>query len=234
MKTAVLICGQIRDAKRCFESINEHVVQPYNADVFIDTWMPSNDDVMLDHRGDIIRNDMSIDEIISNYRPKLITVEDFNNPLTSRIKQNCPKSAKSYDGNLAWETKVENVFYMYYKLWRVSELKTYYENMNGFKYDCVIRLRFDLQFESFPIFNPESNQVFIPERGDHRGGINDLLAVGGGTAMDKYTSLFKNMKSYIENGVGLHPESLLRSHLEISNVQVDRFPLTYNLRGISL
>ncbi|CAB4124317.1 hypothetical protein UFOVP49_155 [uncultured Caudovirales phage] len=229
MKTAVVISGQIRDAKQCFNSLHGEILLPYNADVFIDTWIPTNS--IVDHRGDLIPNDMSIDEIIFNYKPKMINVEDFNSPFMKYIKDTAPKKTSSYDGSLAWETKVENVFYMYYKVWRANSLKSYYEKLNGFKYDCVIRMRFDLEFGSFPIIVPKKNEIYIPEGSNHRGGINDLMALGDSDTMDKHANLFCSLNQYMNMDIGLHPESLMRSHLEQLNLDIKRFQITYKLRG---
>jgi hypothetical protein len=230
MKTAILISGQLRDAKNCFLSLKEHVIDSYNADVFIDTWSPGNN--LLDHRGQLIPDNLSTQEMLSLYKPKLAMFEDFDNsPLFDRIKHSNIGNKMGYDGSHAWETKIENVFYMYYKVWRCFQHMKHYEAINSFKYDQVIRMRFDLLFESFPIIQAEHATVYIPAGFDHRGGINDLLSLGTRETMEKICDLFSNLVQYAESGVGMHPESILRTHIERCGVKINRFPLKYKLRG---
>lgn len=230
MKTAVLISGQVRDAKQCYPTLNEHIIQPYNADVFIDTWAPNSE--IIDHRGQLIPNDLSAQEILNLYKPKLALFEDFNSsPLFQRIRDYKIDNRTAYDGSHAWETKIENVFYMYYKVWTCFKRMKHYEEMNNFRYDRVIRMRFDLLFESFPIVEVAPETVYVPQGFDHRGGINDLLSLGTRETMEKVCGLFTNLVKYANDGVGFHPESILRTHMNRCGLDIDRFPVKYKLRG---
>lgn len=231
MKTALLISGQIRNAKECYPSLYEHIIKPYQADVFVDTWLPNN--YTLDHRGQYIPNDMSVDEVLREYRPKLSTFEDFD---TSRLIQALSKvnieNRKAYDGSWAHETIVPNIFYMYYKVWRCFDLMKNYESLNEVKYDLVIRMRFDLQFDEFPMIKDLApSSVYVPSGSDHRGGLNDLLAYGDNASMERYCLLFPSLFNYANSGMGFHPESVLRQHIEISKIKIERFDLKYKLRG---
>lgn len=230
MKTAILLSGQIRDAKDCYPSLKEFVIDQYNADVFIDTWIPESN--VLDHRGNLIKNDLTSDEVISLYKPKLCLFEDFDTtPVFQKMKELKVENKTAYDGSFAWETKTENIFYMYYKVWRSLQLMKHYESMNNLVYDRVIRMRFDLKFESFPVLDINPNTVYIPEGFDHRGGINDLISIGDRAAMEKVCDLFKYLIEYAQSGVGFHPESILRTHIETCLLNIVRFPIKYKLRG---
>jgi hypothetical protein len=230
MKTAILISGQLRDARNCFPSLKEYVIDLYNADVFIDTWSPSSN--LLDHRGQLIPDNLTTQEMLSLYKPKLAMFEDFDDsPLFDRIKQTVNGNKIGYDGSHAWETKIENVFYMYYKVWRCLQHMKHYEAINNFKYDQVIRMRFDLLFESFPIIQADPGIVYVPAGFDHRGGINDLLSLGNRETMEMICDLFVNLVQYAKAGFGMHPESILRTHIETCGLKINRFPLKYKLRG---
>lgn len=231
MKTAVLISGQIRNAKECYPSLHEKIIQPYGADVFIDSWLPNN--YTLDHRGQYIPNDMTVDEILREYRPKLATFEDFD---TSRLHQTLGKTnienRQAFDGSWAHETIIPNIFYMYYKVWRCFDLMRNYESLNDIKYDCVIRMRFDLSFDDFPLFREVApDTVYVPSGSDHRGGLNDLMALGDAASMERYCLLFPSLFNYANSGMGFHPESILRHHMNLSKLVVDRFDVKYKLRG---
>ena len=230
MKTALLLSGQVRDAKNCFPTLKQHIIEPYQADVFIDTWVP--DSHVLDHRGQLIADDLSTQEVLSLYKPKLAMFEDFNSsPFFRRIKDYNIDNRTAYDGSHAWETKIENVFYMYYKVWTCFQNMKHYEEMNNFRYDRVIRMRFDLLFESFPIVEVLPGIVYVPSGFDHRGGINDLLSLGTRETMAKVCGLFENLVQYANDGVGFHPESILRTHIDKCELGIDRFPVKYKLRG---
>lgn len=230
MKTAVLISGQIRNAKECYQSLFEHIINPYKADVFIDTWLPHN--YTLDHRNQFIPNNMMVDEVLREYRPKLSTFEDFDSsPLMNAIGKVNIQNREAYDGSWAHETIAPNIFYMHYKSWRCYELMRNYESINDVRYNRIIRMRFDLAFDGFPIIEPESNTIYIPEGGDHRGGLNDLMALGDADSMKRYFEVFNNLFSYANAQMGFHPESIMRKHLEFSNLKVKRFSINYKLRG---
>lgn len=230
MRTAILLSGQIRDARDCFPTLDQQIIQPYNADVFIDTWVPESQ--VLDHRGQLITDNLSTQEVLKLYKPKLAMFEDFNaSPLFDRIRNYKIENRTAYDGSHAWETKIENVIYMYYKVWRCFQHMKHYETMNNFTYDRVIRMRFDLQFESFPVVDTQPGNVYVPAGFDHRGGINDLLSMGTRETMEKVCDLFLKTMQYAESGVGFHPESLLRTHIEKCELAINRFPVRYKLRG---
>lgn len=236
MKVAVLLPGQIRNSKECTQSIIKNIVEPYSADVFIHTWNPI--DKIKDHRGKYIPNDASIEELKEQYKPRDIVVEDFDTVSAgvqfAPIKLYKPYPVVSYDGCHAWESKIENLFYMWYKTKKVFDIM----EATGEKYDLVIKIRFDLEFIDFPKLNPKENTVYIPINGDHRGGINDIMAAGDQHTMRWYCNLFDYLNAYAINPyrpskgyVCLHPESTLKYHLEQGGFSLERFALQYKLRG---
>jgi hypothetical protein len=230
MRTAILISGQLRDAKDCFPSLKEYIINPYDADVFIDTWTPGNN--VLDHRGQLIADSLSVHDTLSLYMPKMAMFEDFDNsPFFDRIKKNAIGNKIGFDGSHAWETKIENIFYMYYKVWRCFQHMKHFEAINNFKYDRVIRMRFDLVFEEFPIIETQPTTVYVPSGSDHRGGISDLLCLGDRESMEMICSLFSHLLEYAASGAGMHPESILRTHMHKCGLKINRFPLKYKLRG---
>lgn len=231
MRTAVLISGQIRNAKDGYSSLTEKIIKPYNADVFIETWCPQNE--ILDHRNKIIPNNMTADEIILSYKPKVISFEDFDGAENiHRIAHQEIQNRNGFDGSYAWETKTPNVFYMYYKIWKNYISMNQYEKLNGIRYDILVRTRFDLEYDEFPLFEDIApNQIYIPSGSNHRGGICDLFAIGGRDSMEKYFKLFEYIKIYIETNATFHPESLLRYHLNNFDLDVRRFDLKYKIRG---
>jgi hypothetical protein len=235
MKTALIVSGQIRDGKKCFDSINEHILKKYNPDVFAHTWIPN--EKMLDHRGQRIEDDASIVDVMNMYKPKSFLVEDFESPnniaaynALANISDDAPHRM-AYDGSHAWESKFENVYFMYYSIFKAWMLKQHYEQTNKVKYDYLIRIRFDVSYDEFPMFVSKANTLQIPLGHSARGGISDLLVCGEDLVMDRYCQLFTKIFDYFKNGETLHPESMFKRYLEQQKINVERFPLSYYLRG---
>lgn len=234
MKTALILSGQIRDAKQNWDSIKSTIVEKFNADVFISTW--SDNSIIVDHRGDILPNDTTISEMLAAYRPKVCDVEENESPLFSsfnafaQIPQESPYRI-AYDGSHAWESKIHNIVFMHYKIWKAFNVMKNYEYVNSVRYDRIIRARFDLNIENFPDIIPEENTIYVPENADWRGGLCDLLCLGDAKTAEIYCKLFETITWRMQNGRTMHPESALRDHLDIHKVKIERFPLDYYLRG---
>ena len=217
MKTAVCISGQLRTLE-FLPNLVEKIITPLGADVFIDSW---------------ITNDVNVHNVISLLRPKMVHLEDMNDaPLTHQIRCSLPAQVIDYNGNEAHEIKkVENVPFMWYKIWRCNELMHQYEKHNRIRYDRVVRLRTDITVRQMPNIIPEVKTLYIPAGNDHRNGICDLLALGNPQTMDLYCDLYNNVHRYMTLGFGFHPESLLRRHIEVNQLAVKRFECNVGIRG---
>ena len=84
-------------------------------------------------------------------------------------------------------------------IFKCNELKETYANENGFQYDYVIRLRFDL-IVYHPIIcrqlNP--NYIYYLEMGQTDKLISDWLNIGSNSIMNIYSSMYFSM-DYINN-----------------------------------
>jgi hypothetical protein len=214
-------------------NILEQVILPYKADVFIDTWIPfGNTSIRTNDKSNIPQ---VIEEYAEKYRPKMMVLDNFDDiPLTHQIRKVLPKSAMTY-GNVVESTftNKENVMFMWYKIWKVNQLRKLYEQANRIRYDCIIRLRMDTSFKDgeFPVIEPKRKSVYIPIGGDYEGGICDMLAIADPITMDLYCELYNEIYRYATAGIGIHPESMLRKHLEINRLNIERFDCTFALRG---
>lgn len=231
MRTAVIFFGQTREAADNAENFLKHIIVPYDADVFISTWHPK-------HENDKNGNSKKIaflDTVTELYSPTIIHSEDFDTcAYVQKVKSNGRSNKKAYDGSWAEETIIPNVHYMWYKIRQATLLKNFHEHATGIKYDTVIRLRFDLCIESFPILEPKKNEVYIPRGFDHRGGYNDLLSVSDSTVSDTLGALYGHMNWFEDRNIGFHPESMYRRYLEQKQLSVKRFDIKYKLRGVYL
>lgn len=244
MKTAVCFSGRLcypDNAKNLYEKI----IAPYQADVFIDTWIPFSQGSaqIYPNEGDWERirafgeipvpEETNVQKFINLYRPKLIHMEYFDVlPLTHQIRSVLPPSTRTARGTDSPNTVKENVLFMYYKIWRANQLRKLYEQTNRIRYDVVIRLRLDVTVDTFPIIDPKRKTVYIPEGGDYEGGYCDQVALADSVTMDIYCELWNEIYRYSTAGIGIHPESLLRKHLEVNRLDVARFPAGLKLRGV--
>ena len=223
LSVALLITGQIRNAKESYSSIKEKILDVYNPDVFIETW--SNSSKIVSHFNGVLENDTTIDEIEEMYRPCVILSEEYDEQKEKFFSKLC------LGKKLHVETKPENVYAMHYKIKKGFSLIEGYHSI-GKKYDLVIKIRFDIKLESFiDLYEVNPKKIYIPEGWDHRGGINDLLAVGGYDVMKTYCNLYSHLEEYSEEGNMFHPETLLKVHLEKNQIEVERPKIGYFLRS---
>ena len=133
---------------------------------------------------------------------------------------------------IAGESSASSVFNMWWGIYQANELKKQYEEQNGFKYDIVIRTRFDIEILEEVELRNWNNSLFIPMGSDHRDGFNDFLAYGKSHIMDYYCSNFHNLVDYIKEGELIHPERLLRKHLQNYDCTFIRTHMPMRLRGV--
>lgn len=244
MKTAVCISGKM-DSIWNADNLIKFVIAPYAADVFIDTWIPyENNTIKTGYtEAELVQVGIPVDAIpkappaiiqdfADKFRPKMMVLDSFDDvPLTHQIRTLLPKNKKTNSGVVSEGTRAENVMFMWYKLWKCNQLRKLYEQANRVRYDCIIRLRFDNSFTGFPIIEPKYKTIYIPEGGDYENGINDQLAIADSQTMDLYCDMYNEIYRYSYAGIGIHPESMLRKHLEINRIKIERFECGLHLRG---
>jgi hypothetical protein len=207
MRVALLLSGQFRNGKELIRNLYESIISKYQPDIFISYNYDTNPDANLD-----ILNEL--------YNPTGIQFDKY--PMLS-----------AHSNNIAQETNPNSVVRMLYGIDKVNKLKSEYELANGFKYDFVIRTRFDLEYLQ-PLQLRNFYDITIPIGWDHRGGYNDTFAYGSSESMDYYASLINHLQTYLNEGALLHPESLLRYHLDRGPYGVLRSSVPIKLRGIEL
>lgn len=247
MKTAVLITGRMEkeDIYRV-ENLMDQIIIPYKADVFIDSWIPYKgvSHKLATHRVHDEFNDIDpefpafdVDEFAEKYQPKMMCLDHFDAvPLTHQIRlavSKLPLASRTLEGGVVSHRK-ENVFFMWYKIYKANRLRKLYEELNRVRYDRIIRTRFDSNFAGMPVIEPEPKTIYVPNCGDYEGGLNDQFAMGDSQAMDMYCDLYMDIYRYITLGVSQHPESMLRVHMEINRLNIARFECEQYLRGIRI
>jgi hypothetical protein len=216
MKIALLLSGQFRDGKECFKSIKSNLLDVYNPDVFISYFYEKS-----------TPSECNISDLINLYNPKGIKF-DYTPLELIDVLNKIPSFTKPP------ETNPISLFNMWYGIKKVNELKSNYENENKFKYDVVIKCRFDINLIEIINIKERINTIHIPIGWDHRGGYNDIFAYGDSQCMDYYCSTFNYLIEYLNDGNLLHPESLLKVHLDKSDASIMRHSMKMSLRGMNI
>jgi hypothetical protein len=122
----------------------------------------------------------------------------------------------------------ENSKSMFYSIYQSNYLKRSYENTRAFKYDVVIRSRYDLLFHSDPII--ERNEYLnIIHRPGGTGGINDWYAYGSSEIMDIYSNIFEEYQN--EDCIkALGPEKLLGDHIKKNDIKNNIISKNFSLQ----
>ena len=69
------------------------------------------------------------------------------------------------------------------------------------------------------------NVAYVPSSGHWRGGINDQFVLTNWDVMRVYLGLFKKIAQYnLKEKILMHPELMLKHHLELNKIQVHQLP----------
>ncbi len=212
MRTALLLSGQIREFVDCSRNILDNIIRPTNADVYL--YFTLSDKNKPD---DVFR-------LLDIYAPKAYNYEE--NESKVYIPQLCLDRER-------YETKHSNNIF---QMWRKIQLC--FDSMEQtksapYKYDWIIKFRFDCKLENLIIDTNFLNQLLpdifhIPVGGDW-GGINDMMCIASHDNMKYYCDLYSYLLKYAEQSP--YPfgyEELVKYHLRDKVVQ--RFPCDVMLR----
>ena len=123
------------------------------------------------------------------YEPKSILIEPQNNVIPSNVKE-CSKEAFIH-------------FSMFYSMKESLKLLTEYEQVNNFKYDAIIRTRFDIALESkldIEQFNLNEG-VYSPDVCGNPAVISDWLNFSTADNIRLYAEIYDNIINYFKIGV---------------------------------
>lgn len=216
MKVALLLSGKIRDGIKNYRFLKKNLLSKYDVDVIINY---SYDD------GD--NENYTAVEIEKLFKPKLIRYCPYEDEFFDYCKD-------FMQFQFSDDVRPTNFLKMLYAYKQANDLKNIWEDINGFKYDIVIKSRFDLKLIEPIDLKITNDSIFIPIGCDHLDGYNDLFAYGSSDNMNYYFNLYDNTLQYLKNGIEFHPESLLKYHLELGVTNVYRFYLNAKLRDMEI
>jgi len=184
MKTCVLISGLPRNVENAFHSINECLIKPNNADVFIHSWVDEQSDLS--------------NRILQLYNPIKFSFEKQKTFVNDNF--DLTRMMLSHGRSYTREKFVEMIYSSWYSNQQSNLLKEAYRLEKNIFYDYVIRARFDITY-SKPIICSEydPNTLYIANRHNLPDEmIDDRFAFSSNRIMNLYCSGF-NLMEYIHN-----------------------------------
>lgn len=209
MKVALCISGQPRLVKTGFLTQNKYILEKYNVDVFIHTWYDGGEMNLVECGGSYAVDNTVIDDVISLYKPKKIIVEPQ--------KKDFPQITHNFPG-----PPIFPQLSMFYSMMRVNDLKKDYENELNFKYDVVIRSRFDsglLKDIDLTFIEPN---LIVGIDAIESDILCDWLFYGDSDTMDKMTDVYNHVGSLKTNIKTFCGENLLWANKEKHNIKIKK------------
>lgn len=227
MRIALCLSGHFRAFPMTWDSWETNVIQDHDVDVFCHMW---------DRIGPAIKSTNPVrdaDGVIESELIDISSVRDLCNPVDlvverydKKVEAFRKKAAPIYEivdrlGLSRVNQSTANLS-MYYKQWKCNQLKQKHESLHGFKYDAVIRTRFDVQ-----IHNPFSQEMLDnmskvwtstnAPGGPMYGEVNDICIVTESRNMDiinnVYPTFDSKLKKYEEAG---EPYSVINPHIMLA------------------
>lgn len=139
MKVAVCISGQMRCYEQCFDSLKYFILDQFDCNIFIHTW--KNRGISFNGNGSYVNqnDEISLEGLSELYNPKVVVIEEYNDF----------KVLDKYQYVKDTIDPVYPTFPMFYSQKCCNDLKNKYSSENNVDYDLVIRMRADIQIESF-------------------------------------------------------------------------------------
>ena len=197
MKVALCLSGQPRFIDKGYPSIFQNFIKPYDCDVFVHVWsngFPSE----------------SIQTIKDLYKPVSMQVDDCHVPI-------CNYSTLYYAYG---PSRIYDMCSQYDSICRVNMLRNIYEIDTNTHYDCVVRCRFDLNFQKriyLENYSMDKLHTRLQNVCKYEGLQSDF-AFSSKEIMNTYATCFENIlpiydKLHKENPLQVPPAIMLASEI---------------------
>lgn len=195
MKIALCLSGQARSFEKGFEYHKKNLLDHYDVDVFIHTWIGPE-----------------VEDLAKLYNPIAMMVEEPLNGNFDSKYTNTPNTAMH---------PPRFTVAMFYSMYKSCELKTTHEISESFNYDWVIKSRTDYALNvKIPFNELDDTKLYMPNcrMVPERDFGNDQFAFGNSQVMNKRMSIYMNMDHFYDQGVQMIGEDMLRAQLYESNL----------------
>jgi hypothetical protein len=222
MRVAICISGQPRNLVQNWEHLHHSLIRPNNADVFIHTWVSPDNPKAVHYpiwhenkTGEILSSDAQpehLDLWIKNHiQPKGLWIEP---PVESfpHLKDDYKKYC--VNGHIPYP-----VWSMYASIFKANELRRMYENKHGFKYDYVIRTRFDVSMRiRLDVSHLDPSILYTGDSFDSWLGISDHVVVSGSDIMNIHADTYLYLDHLVEDlEVEIQGENLMGAYVRLAH-----------------
>jgi hypothetical protein len=124
---------------------------------------------------------------------------------------------------------------MFKSIYESNELKKQHEIENNFKYDIVIRYRFDVMIDNIPDFTAYDMNKLNIKIGhiDNLKVFNDIFAFSNSLNMDIFCDVYNNIQNILNNKIKnnerIYAEKILTYYLNEKEIQINPLNLWFNL-----
>jgi hypothetical protein len=214
VEVALCLYGQMRSWNKAYYQLEKKLIRRLDPDIFIHTWRnrggkPSADPS--EKADDIQDREIGESEIIRQYEPKSIQIEEFNQEYYNKIHN--VHIPESYQG-------AKSTLPLLYKMYACVELKKKWERKNNFEYDIVILTRPDIAFiKPLP---PETlnSEGCVWQLRRNFDLVDDLVLIGTSDEIDKISMCFQNVEDYLTNEKFDGVMEILSHHAHKTNVEI--------------
>lgn len=228
MRVAVCFSGQPRHIADCAEGILEKIIRPLNADVFVHCWFDpktAGEEMVYSPWGQsqlLIPQDKVPEDV-----PQL--VQRLYAPKSASYEPQIQFDVSCFEGANFESMSAFVLPSMWYSIQRSNALKQEYEKENGFRYDVVIRMRFDLDVRHFKIWTElpldlsiVGDVLFCP---GYSRQPNDWLLFAKSHVMDVVAEVYDNIQDYWQQDKlrSMVSEVVLAHHLQRNKIALYNF-----------
>lgn len=198
MSVALCLSGQSRFVHEGYKLLSKNLIGFEDFDIFIHTWKDNQYNKVLD---------------LYNTKDHVIEYQRYNIMLGEVDVDYTQRNAGS--GNFVH-------YSMFYSIWKANDLKSKYESKNNFKYDCVIKSRFDVAlFDKINVLDEDLSFINSPDVCGNPKVISDWFNFSSSKNMDLYLDVYNNMQNYKKEGVRMNSgEELLTHHYKKCNLEI--------------
>lgn len=199
MKVALCLSGQARSVKEGYEFVKKNLLDVNDVTVFCHVWDSPN-----------------VELVSELYKPEVLVVEKPIDPDLSKYTRVPPPQPNWKVKNPALSTYAQ-----LYAINKCNELKSIYEEQDGFKFDWVIRSRFDFALNTqIPFELLDNNKLYIPNcrRVPTRDFGNDQFALSSSDNMNKYSETFNNIDKFYDNGTIMMCEDMMSENWKLNGL----------------
>lgn len=204
MKVALSFSGQPRFVRKCYNNIVDNIIIPNNIeaeDIYVHSWVPQ--ECWPEYRicENEIGSNQDLLDIINLYSPSLSLFEKW-----IKFDEIVPKDNPYRQYNFPAQS-------MYYSIFKSISL------VPLIKYDCIIRIRFDMNFgDKIFVKDFDLDKVHLQAGAGNR--INDHFAFSNDWNMRGYSNTIGYLKRIFEETRVFSPEELLENTLKKLNLEI--------------